>query len=87
MDNEAVFVDESATHELPGKVRSADTQVAVELVSQALEHGPTSPCTRRPLCSTRGRLVEKTIFGIGFQMRANSRIASVADGSSSPVGQ
>jgi hypothetical protein len=39
------------------------------------------------LCSTCSRLDEKTIFGIGFQMRENSRIASVADGSSSPVGQ
>jgi hypothetical protein len=49
--------------------------------------GPTSPCTRRALWSTRSRLVEKTIFGIGFQIRANSRIATVAAGSVSPVGQ
>ena len=35
----------------------------------------------------RSRLVEKTIFGIGFQICANSRIASVAAGSVSPVGQ
>jgi hypothetical protein len=45
---------------------------------------PTSLCTRRALWATRLRLVEKTIFGIGFQIRANSRIASVAAGSVSP---
>jgi len=31
--------------------------------------------------------VEKTIRGIAFQMRANSRAVSVSDGSDSAVGQ
>jgi hypothetical protein len=39
------------------------------------------------LWSTRSRLDEKTIFGIGFQIRPNSRSAAVAAGSVSPVGQ
>jgi methyl-galactoside transport system ATP-binding protein/inositol transport system ATP-binding protein len=56
------------------------------LVARWLLTNP-APATSRQPGRTESRVVEKTIFGVAFQMRANSSIGSVAAGSDAAVGQ
>src|SRR3990170_2589376 len=39
MDDDPIFIHKPATHELTGEVRSSDGQVAVELITETVEHG------------------------------------------------
>ena len=89
MDDEPVLVDESTLDERRCERRpTTDLHVAPEFRPEpservddiALDEGGWSP-------GRISRLVEKTIFGFAFQIRAKSSIAGVAAGSDSAVGQ
>ncbi len=82
-----VLVDEPPPDELSREIRASDLDVAVELRSDLLEHVAHVAPTRRLFASTASSDVENTNLGVAFQMRANSRMASVDCGFDSPVGQ
>ena len=87
MDHEPVLVDQSATDELSSQVRATDFEVAANSRRRSSSTSPTSPRTSRELCATDSSVDENTNLGVAFQIAENSRITSVAAGSSSPVGQ
>ena len=87
MDDQPVFIDEASPDELGGRVGPPTPRSPRNSCRSRASSSATSPRTRRLFHSTVGSVVEKTTFGIAFQIRANSRIGSVAAGSDSPVGQ
>ena len=87
MDEEPVFVDEAALDEHCGEGRAADIQVAVELHLELRELLADVACDEAAVPLHSLEVVEKTIFGFAFQIRAKSSMDFVADGSDSAVGQ
>ena len=71
-----------------GQAGAADGQVLARFLPSAWRPPrPRRPVASRALPSTAVSVVEKTIFGRAFQMRANSSSISEADGFSSAVSQ
>ena len=87
MDDEAVLVDEAALDELPGDVRAAHVDLAVELVAELREHVADVAVDEPAAEVDRSSVRENTNLGCSLQISPYWRIAGVAFGSLPAVGQ
>ena len=86
-DEEPVLVDQAQLGEGRGQAGAADRQVLARLLLQLGDLLGDAAVASRALPSTCSSVFENTIFGSGFQMRANSSSCFGADGFSSAVSQ
>jgi hypothetical protein len=86
-DEEPVLVDKVQLDESGCEASAADGQVPTCLLLSLATSSATPSLTSLVLPSTFSSVFENTIFGMSFQMRANSSSCSAADGFSSAVSQ